>query len=292
MGLFRPRRSGPILVLAYACSGAGLLQQMLAADRSLACTSGTGVVPLCRAALETWRVAEGTKTAPSSLAIKSVRALAGTLITAIQASAGGSRWCEVASAAPEAAEAFLQMFPDTAFVCFHRRLLGVLAEGLAAYPWGLGGSAFWPFAAPYPGNSIAVIAAYWAAWTEQLIDFEARHHSRCIRVRREDLAEDADSVADAVFGFLGLDADILPPVSRGHAARREESDDARFAGVLGQLPDTLRQKVSDMSDRLGYVSPFGPSSENFPISEEAEATRTAQVANRAGSADGWRVPGE
>ncbi len=286
-------RNGPIIVLAYPHSGAGLLQEMLAENRSLTCTSGTGVVPLCRAALGTWRVVDGN-TAPSPLAIKSVRALAGTLITAIQAGAGSSRWCEVASAAPEAADDFLEVFPETAFVCLHRGLPGVLAEGMAAYPWGLGGSPFWPFAASYPGNSVAAIAAYWAVWTEQLIDFEARHHARCIRVRCEDLSVDADRVADAVFGFLGLDAGV-PYVPRSHVARCKEGDGARIAGALRHLPDTLRQKVSEMNARLGYSSPFGASSEKVSVPAEDEAicaADSAEVADRAASADGWRVADE
>lgn len=249
-------RDGPVVVLTYAHAGAELLREVLSASPSLVCTLGTGVIPLCHAALATWRAVEGRGAAQSALAIKSVRTLAATMITAIQAGSGATRWCEIAVAAPEAATTFLRVFPSTAFLCLHRGLDGVLAEGLKAYPWGLGGSPFWPFAGPHPGNSVATITAFWAACTEQLLDFEASNAERCGRVRYEDLAADTDRVAAAVYGFLGLDTDASPAPHAPRVAAGEDRDEAVRAEQLSCVPDWARAKIGDLHSRLGYPPLF------------------------------------
>ena len=107
-------------------------------SRSLACTSGTGLIPLCHAALATWQQADDRSGPPSALAIKSVRALAGAMMVAIQARTGAVRWCETALAQPAAADSFLQVFPSTAFVCVHRDLPGVRGRRPGRPPVGPG----------------------------------------------------------------------------------------------------------------------------------------------------------
>lgn len=251
-GLAGRGRDGPVVVLTYAHSGAELLGELLSASPSLACTSGTGVLPLCHAALATWRAVEGRDAGPSALAVRSVRALAAMMVTVIQVGSGASRWCETAVAAPEVAETFLQVFPSAAFVCLHRGLPGVIAEGLRAYPWGLGGSPFWPFAGPHPGNSVATIAAYWTACTEPLLDFEDRHPERSVRVRYEDLAGGTDQVAGAVYEFLGLDACVLSAPRAPRAAPAGKRADPEPAAQLSRLAGGLRAKIGELHGRLAY----------------------------------------
>ena len=248
-------RDGPVVVLTYAHAGAELLRKVLSASPSLECTLGTGVIPLCHSALAAWRAVEGRDAVSSALAIKSVRALAGTMITAILADSGASRWCETAAAVPEAATTFLQVFPSTAFLCLHRGFGGVLAEGLKTYPWGLGASPFWPFAGPHPGNSVATIAAFWAACTERLLDFEASNAERCGRVRYEDLAADTNREAAEIYGFLGLGQLSAPGVPRVTAD--EYPGEAVSAEQLGCMPDWARAKIGDLHSRLGYPPLFG-----------------------------------
>ena len=253
----QPRGTGgPVIVITYAHTGAELLRDTLSQDPSLACTSGTGILPVCHAALATWRAIEGREAAASSaLAIRSVRALANTMITAITAGSGASRWCETSIAAPETAEAFLQVIPSTVFVCLHRALAGVLADGLKAYPWGLGGSPFWQFAGPHPGNNVATIAAYWATCTEQLLNFEERHRDRCVRVTYEDLANYQCQAAGLVYKFLGVDPAVLPvpplptprPPQDTPAGSPTEPD---LAEQLLRLPRALWAKINELHDRL------------------------------------------
>lgn len=244
--------SGPVIVVTYAHAGAELLRDALSADPSLACTSGTGVLPLCQAALATWRAVEARDApAPSALAIRSVRALVSTMITTITVGVGASRWCETSHAAPDAAEAFLKVFPSAVFVCLHRRLAGVLADGLKAYPWGLGGSPFWPFAGPHPGNNTATITAYWAECTEQLLDFEDRHHDRCLRVTYENLATDSVRAAGVVYEYLGLNPQTsLVPGARQEAPASAPPDPDLTAQLL-RLPGGLLAKIEELHRRLG-----------------------------------------
>ena len=250
-------RDGPLVVLTYAHAGAELLREVLSACPAVTCTMGTGVIPLCHATLAVWRAVEGRNAAPSALAIRSVRTLAATMITAIQAGSGATRWCDIAVATPEAAAAFLQVFPSTAFLCLHRGFDGVLADGLKAYPWGLGASPFWPYAGSHPGNSVATIAEYWAAGTERLLNFEASHAERCGRVRYEDLAAEENRVAAAVHGFIGLDPDALPARHTPRVAAGEDGDEAVRAEQLSCLPDWARAKISGLQARLGYPPLFG-----------------------------------
>jgi hypothetical protein len=198
------------------------------------------------------------------------------MITAIQAAAGASRWCELAQATPESAAVFLEIFPDTMFVCVYRALPGVLAEGLASNPWGLGGTPFWAYAGHHPGNNVATIANYWVANMQQLLEFETHYSHHCARVRYEDLVMDQESTAETVFRVLGLDAGVLtsaPP--RSPVMRRDTTDDLEWSEILNRLPAALMRTINDLSARLGYPAPGGVFTEATGQSE-----KTA-IANRA-----------
>jgi hypothetical protein len=207
-------RRGPVITLTYAHSGAMNLMQALSTSRSLACTARTGLLPLCDTAAATWQRVENRGAPASPLALKSIRTLVATMAAVLQSEAGASRWCETAFIAPAVAETFLRIFPDTAFLCLHRSLRGVLAEGAAAYPWGLGGSPFWPHSAGHPGNNAETIGSYWVAYAGQLLDFEAGHQSCCLRVRYEDILADPHRRVGEIFAYLGEGSrDLLAPGS-------------------------------------------------------------------------------
>jgi Sulfotransferase family len=243
--------AAPVIVLTYAHAGAQLLNSALSASRALACTSATGLLPLCHEAVSTWQQAEDRNGPPSLLAISSVRALATTMITVIQARCGTSRWCETAFTPPAVAETFLQVFPEARFLCLHRSLRGVLGEAARAYPWGLGGSPFWAYAAPHPGNNAATIAAYWAARTGALLDFEAEQPGSCLRVRYEDLAADRGHRVSQIFAALGLEAPEP-------AVPRQQEEDAAAGAEPGppvppdRIPPELLAKVRDLHIGLDY----------------------------------------
>jgi Sulfotransferase family len=244
-------------VLTYVHTGAELLSQLLSVTPGLACTSATGLLPVCHEAISAWQQAEGRTGRPSALAIKSVRALATAMITYIQAGHGARRWCEIAYSGPEVAETFLQVFPGARFLCLYRSMPGVLGEAVAACPWGLGDSPFWAYSSGHPGNNIATIATYWTVRTEALLDFEGNHPGPCLRVRYEDIADDPGQRFADIADALGLSDGKLSrprvPAWNGQSGSHQaalEAGKPRFP--IDRIPVALGSRASEVSARLGY----------------------------------------
>jgi hypothetical protein len=247
----------PVIVLTYAHAGSEFLQRELSRCSALACTSGTGLLPLFEQAAATWRGIDGRGGPLSSLAASSLRAMADTMITSILVRTRGTRWCEFAQAPAGYAGTFLELYGTAKFVCLHRNCPDVIRAGVRANPWGLADSPFGPFAAAYPGSSVAAIAAYWAAFTESLLEFEAAQPRACHRVRYEDLVDGPDDVTDRIFAFLGLGPDDAP--APGHlnddaapAGARDLAPDAGSRVPASQLPPPLGARVNELLARLGY----------------------------------------
>jgi Sulfotransferase family len=244
---------GPVIVLASPYCGATGLRALLARQPDLACTSGTGLLPLCEQAMATWRNAEGRARRPSSrLAVTATRALAGTIITSVLAREGKRRWCEVAAANPPAAETFLGLYPGTRFLCLHRACPGVIRAALDASPWGLADPVFAPFTLAYPASTLAALTAYWVTYTRTVLAFEAAHPQACLRVRFEDLAEAQHQTAGKkIAAFLGVaDMDTQPapwessqmgPASQNPGPEADLPADLIPPNLLAQANDLLRQ---------------------------------------------------
>jgi hypothetical protein len=249
--------NAPIVVLTYAHAGADLLAQLFSASPSVACTSATGLLPVCHDAISAWQQAEGRTGPPSPLAIKSVRALATTMITVIQARGGASRWCEIAYSSPEVARTFIEVFPAARFLCLHRSMRGVLSEAVRAYPWGLGGTPLWSYSAGHPGNNAATVAAYWTARTQALLEFESSHPDSCARVRYEDLAADADRHGAIILTALGLDDSQIGDL-RKHPTKEPPGNHNVVAGAgapalpTDRIPPALTAHAEELHARLGY----------------------------------------
>lgn len=240
----------PIVVLTYAYAGADLLGSLLAANPELALTSGTGVLPLCEQAAITWRRAEGRDGPPSALALTSMRALTGSVITLLLAREGKPRWCEIATAQPGYAESFLRAYPGTRFLCLHRNCVDVIRLALRANPWGLADPEFGPFADAFPGYSAAALAAYWVAHTKPMLEFEAAHPGACRRVRYEDLNPLPGSLPADLAAFLGLHQQPTATPDRGdqHPGQGPGTAEVPF----GQLPLPLMSEVEDLLATLSY----------------------------------------
>ncbi len=245
-------RSAPVVIWTYAHAGAGQLTRLLAADTGLACTSGTGLLPLCHTAAATWQRVEQQDRAPSALALRSIRSMVSVMATVLLSSTGAARWCEAALASRAAAETFLRVFPEAKFLCLHRRLEGVLAESLQVYPWGLSGSPFWPYSDSYPGNNAAAVTAYWGDRTQELLDFEDAHPASCVRVRIEDLTAEPDDQARRIFARLGLRTP--GGLDRGPLSKTgPQAAGGRPALPALQLPPLLYAKASKLHADLGYA---------------------------------------
>lgn len=244
-----------LIVLTYQHAGAERLRSLLSRDPNLACTHGTGILPLCDSAAATWRGVEGRSAdAPlSRLAATSIRALTMPVITSVLARQGGRRWCEFAHAPPRLAETFLQLYPQTRVLCLHRSYVDVIDTAIHAEPWGLSGPSYAPFTAAYPASTVAALTAYWNAFTAQLIAFEESHPAACRRVRYEDLAD--EQYPDDLFAFLGMAAprpglaDLISPDAAEPAPERAGR---RAPFPADQIPGPVLAQADNLARKLGY----------------------------------------
>lgn len=251
----RPTASNtPVIVMTAVRSDAEWLRSFLSAVPNLECTTGTGVIPLCDQAAATWRRVEtpvGDVLSP--LAVASIRAMVGSVITAILARAGKRRWCEVALAPPASARAFVQLFPGTQVLCLHRACPDVIYAALHTTGWGLAGAAFAPFTAAYPASSVAALASYWAAHTEQLIAFEEDHPAACRRIRYEDLVADPLEFA-SLLAFLAAEHPPGVPIW-AQADKATAGPSAPGCGAklpAEQIPPPLLDRVNYLMTKLSY----------------------------------------
>lgn len=258
----------PIIVLGYAHNGAGFVQRLLSRNVNLACTSSTGLLPLCELAAATWQRVENREMPLSPLAITSIRAMTGTMITTALAAAGKTRWCEIAFTHPRCAEIFRQVYPSAKFICLHRSCPGVIYSGVKANPWGLAGSAFQPFAVSYPGNAVAAIAAYWAAGTEPLLEFEQAHPYDCHRIRYEDILRNPAQEYAGISAFLSLEqgdpaSGYLIDEELSYSAEGGDQSTVESQIPIDWIPQPLMVRVNQLMARVGY-QPIPRSGEVHP----------------------------
>jgi hypothetical protein len=249
-------RAAPVIVLAYAGSGAGRLRSLLSTFPELACTAGTGIVPLCDQAMAAWQAVDGRAGAEfsSQLALASVRSFSAGLITAILAREGGRRWCELISAPPAAAGTFARLYPHARFLTVHRQASAAVRAILDENRWGLSGLEFAPFVSAHPASTAAALASYWAARTTQHLEFEQAHHGSCLPVRIEDLSADAAQAMQDIAGFLAADPPVGPP------SLTQDQDPSGTAALappaagfpLNQITAASLAQLNELHRKLGY----------------------------------------
>lgn len=256
--------SAPVIVLGYPHSGAARVLSLLSDRGGLACTSGTGVLPLCHQAAEVWRHAEGRLEEPakiSALAAASIRAMVGAVITQVLVREGRDRWCEFAVASEDAAGTFLSLYPAARFVCVHRGFSDVARAALQTSPWGLSGPGYAPFITAYPGSTLSALGAFWVARTAALLSFETNHSAQCLRIRYEDIGGPPGTAA-TIASFLSLSLSLSEAAGRpaleaervsSAEAAPELADAAPEQGIpVAQLPPALLTEVNDLLERLDY----------------------------------------
>jgi protein-tyrosine sulfotransferase len=119
-------------------------------------------------------------------------------------------------------------------------------------------------------NKYIGYARFWADHAQKMIEFELANPGRCVRVRYEDLVQDAEAVLRSIFEFLGeaWSPDVLAYYDQGHDLGRGDRKALMQKGIRAsrgnweQLnPDLLRQMrmiVEAPARELGYVE-FTPS---------------------------------
>jgi hypothetical protein len=251
--------SSPIVVLTYSFSGWRRLQVALERVPELTCTVGTGILGMCDMAARAWaNVEESDGEHMSSLAARSIRAMAISMMTVVvTGSSGARRWCEIATAEPAAAETFLRIIPGTQFLCLHRSCPDVVRAALSSSPWGIIGGQFIPYLQAHPANTTAAIMAWWADSAGQLLDFESRHPETAQRIRYEDLATDPAATSQAISDFTGT-----TPASPVHQLAEDEQPGSGASGPdlagldtrlpVTMLPPQLIQRINHLHERLNY----------------------------------------
>lgn len=245
----------PVIVLASPYSGAGQLRFLLNGHPDLACTSGSGILPLCEQAMAAWRYVAGQ--AAGSLVppgITTTRALVTSIITALLLREGKWRWCEIAAANVQSAETFVHLYPETKFLCLYRACPDVVRATLDANPWGIADAAFAPFTAAFPASTVAALTASWVAHTGPLLSFEQSHPRACLRIRSEDLTAARGDTAKRITSFLGISG------FGARAATAEDSEtqpgpgggDAETDFPADLIPPTMLAQADDLLELLGY----------------------------------------
>jgi hypothetical protein len=243
-----------VIVLAPPYTGASTLRSLLEGYPELACTTGTGLLPLCEQAVATWRRAEGRPAAtPSSLALTATRALASSIITSILVAKGKQRWCEVAVPNPQVSETFLRLYPRTQFICLYRACPAVIRAVLDASSWGVTDPVLAPFISGYPASTVEALTAYWVTVTGPLLDFERNYSQSCLRVRSEDLAH-SPQAEELISAFLGLGkvAGLPIPEIRSQPQIAPSSVELPTDFPVNLIPRDLLTRANDLLRQLGY----------------------------------------
>jgi hypothetical protein len=232
------------------------VQEALSAGTDLACTRGTGILPLCATAVETWQRLENRPGRPvSALAAASVRELITTQMITVLSAGNGSRWCELAVTAPDVAASFAQVMPATRFVCVYRSSVPVILAGVQDAGWGLAGQLPATYIMSYPGNSAAALAAYWADSTQALLAFEAAHPELTHRIRYEDVVASPDQVLATAREALALRpraAGGLPDPGPQPLDGQDPGDPDPAGLPVEKIPAPLRATMARLHTELGY----------------------------------------
>jgi hypothetical protein len=202
-GLLSRLDASPIVVLTAARSGSTLLRLLLDVHPDVACPPETNIVKTCAKLGAAWKTINNRQKL-SGPAIAAIISAAEGILTEYLMDRNKKRFCDKSLGTVEDAEDFLEIFPETKFICLYRNCLDVVFSAIEACPWGVAGYGFDAYVTVNPGNDVAALAHYWADHSAAIADFEAEHQAACHRVRYEELVTGTDTVCRELAEFLGL----------------------------------------------------------------------------------------
>jgi hypothetical protein len=267
----------PVFVLTSSRSGSTLLRFILDSHPELACPPETVVSSACASLLRSWMILEeaGSEGRPLAGAgqvpaegIAVVQSSIDRLFGAYLRRRGKRRWADKSLDNHLNADLLAQACPKAKFVCLYRHAMDVIASGVEACPWGVHRFGFDPYAAQFPGNSVAAIGAYWLSCAQAIMKFEEEHPGSCHRIRYEDLVTAPEETVAGMFGFLGLpqvpgitgDCFKIPHESNGPGDEKiwftgQVTSSSVGRGVRvpsGALPEPVLAEINKALARLGY----------------------------------------
>ena len=294
----------PVFVLCAARSGSTLLRFVLDAHPQLACPPETNVPALCGQLATVWSLIEGAPLSPNrgdeppdipDAAITGVRETMDRMVGSYLARRGKARYCDKSLGTARFAYLMRRIWPQAKFICLFRHPMDVIASGMEASPWGVNGYGFDPYIAETPGNVVYALARFWADNAGAILAAQEQYPEACLPVRYEDLVGNTQSVADQVFGFLGVD--LVPDIGkRMFAPERERYGPADYkiwhtsevttASVgrgwtvpAGLISPQVLAVINDLCSKLGYV----PVDDDWGTAERPVDLRLTQGAEQEAS---------
>ena len=301
----------PVFVLCNARSGSTLLRFLLDAHPELACPPETNLPGLCAQLATVWSLIEGAPLSPirgdeppdvPEAAIAGVRETANRMVGSYLERRGKKRYCDKSLGTARYTELLLRVYPEAKFVCAYRHPMDMISSGMEACPWGLNGYGFEPYIASTPGNVVHALASYWADHTAAIADVEERFPDRCYRLRYEDLVDEPESTAAALFAFLGV-AQVPQITETCFSAERERFGPADYkiwstsrigSGSVGRgwsiptgmIAPPVLTRINELTEKLGYR----PVDDQWGTSEPPADLRTTIPGTAAGQPASEAVP--
>ena len=285
----------PIFVLCVARSGSTLLRVLLDSHNEICCPPELNLADAFRAHE---RVHEFLRMGDEAL-LASCRDFTDKTVRPYAEGRGKTRWCEKSLLTAKDAHLIERIFPGAQFICLFRECLDTICSGLEASPFGFAAYGYLQYAAASPENTVMALARYWTENTEHILEFQRNNPDKCIRVRYEDLVNDAEGEMAKVYRFLRIDplnaSDWRQRLSHGESVQRFGPSDHKvwYTGELDGrsighgwalpvelIPPLLQDRINQIHADLKYPSLKADISESLVRTMRPEvATEQARLAS-------------
>ena len=197
------RAGPPVFIVCNARSGSTLLRWLIDAHEEISCPGETDVAALLQAYVDS---AQAIGLSIDDALVRA-RDVVDDLMGLHLARTEGdkTRWCDKSLSNVNVMDRLAEAWPDARFVLLHRHAMDVIASALEASEWGLDSFGLGHYAQMSPTNAVIAVAGYWIERTAAMVDFEARHPGRCLRLRYEDLVTRTDESMEEVWDLFGVD---------------------------------------------------------------------------------------
>lgn len=262
----------PIFILSCERSGSTLLRLIVDTHSEIACPGQLYLGPTSEELYRTVYYSLGqtcaatTERERTERVLQEVRGIVGGLMGRYAAARNKRIWCEKTTLNVDYLKTLSALFPEARYLYLYRNCMDVVQSCLKFNPLG-----FMPELAPYvqrdPENLVAAMAENWLEKNEKIVAFEGVHPAQCFRVCYESLVSDPEAVLPPVFEFLGLNWEesivqkvFLEPHDQGEGDLKvlfskgisSDSIGKGRAIPLATIPDTLKERIDRLNERLGY----------------------------------------
>ena len=125
-----------------------------------------------------------------------------------EAAAAGKRyWCEKSVYTITNQQLVDAVFPRARYICLFRNCLDQVDSAMQTLERDPSGQlyGYTQFIQNANNNTLHGLVDYWIWMTTNIMNYEAYNQTGCFRLRYEDLAQDSEATAKALFSFLAID---------------------------------------------------------------------------------------